>query len=880
MGAGRAPLVKDTHEVKRKRQGLPQMQHEMPTSGNWSKNRYIVNNYILLDVLGAGSYAEVRLAKDRNTEMLYAVKVINRSVKNKLSQASKKNAQSLEDVKREIAIMKKLNHPHVLRLYEVMDDPNVNKLYLVLEYMKGGDLMQLQRGDSKSYSCNPMPDYLVLRVLAQVAQGLKYLHSQNIIHGDIKPQNILLYKPPIETGTVKIADFGISKTLHVDEETLQETAGTPAFMCPEICEGIEYNGRLADVWALGATMYMLRFGRPPFIAKKVIQLCFKIINDPLEWPFEMDKEVQDILISMLEKDPDTRASLPQVLQKAMALHHTQLTKTHKKPPPQQAPSNYKPISINSQDIYMSINNNTVTKPDEEEANSAKNAPPKAASPTYATLSSTEEGRRADAFRKKHSSRSVNHHTRISGTKSQLKHPPQPHHQYQSAQQFQKHQVQSTPQRPSQKPQHFEHQAPGHHPTNTASSASTDGGQGSGSVAGHVSGRTSRLTGHRMTAAGRTCELPPRIPGRRPGASRGDISSDESSSDESESGSESDGRNVSRLDSGAFDEVMDTLAAQPRNGRFSFGRFRALEGLALAGVHFHASVDLHNPVARISAAWHTLKGNRPEQEDRVTVIPDMSALIDHLHISSGNEGAIVEQLERLSFFGMFDGHNGARCASELQHTFHLALSKHRRFLASPSDALENVCPLVDHQVCRKLAQKSDECGSTACIAVHDDRRRQLIVGNVGDCRCVLSRGGKAVELTSDHRLTRLDERQRIEKAGGLIVSNRVNGMLAVSRSFGDVQHKGKDDAGSVVAIPEIRVEPLVEIDEFFVLATDGLWDVMQSQQVVNFVRLSLNEHKDMERAAKEIAEEALTQGTVDNVSVVVVSFHQVASEAGR
>jgi len=828
--------VKDTHEVKRKRQGLPQMQHEMPTSGNWSKNRYIVNNYILLNVLGAGSYAEVRLAKDRNTELLYAVKVINRCVKNKLSQASKKSAQSLEEVKREIAIMKKLNHPHVLRLYEVMDDPNVNKLYLVLEYMKGGDLMQLQKGDSKSYSCTPMPDHLVLRVLAQVAQGLKYLHSQNIIHGDIKPQNILLYKPPLETGTVKIADFGISKTLRVDKETLQETAGTPAFMCPEICEGVEYNGRLADVWALGATMYMLRFGRPPFIAKKVIQLCFKIVNDLLEWPFEIDTDLQDILSNMLDKSPSARASLPQVLQKAMALHHTQLTKTHRKPPPQQAPPNYKPISINSQDIYMSINNNTITKPDEEEESHAQGAPgvSSAGSPAHATLSSTEEGRRADAFRKKHSSRSVNHHgsTPAPSRKSQgPRRPPLPA------------------------------SASGSGTSSRVNSAATDA-----PPRVHTAGRTQAVAGRG------------RVRKQQGQSLRDDISSDDSN--ESETDSESDGRDVSRLDSGAFDEVMDTLAAQPRNGRFSFGRFRALEGLALAGVHFHVSVDLHNPVSRVSAAWHTLRGNRPEQEDRVTVIPDMSALVDHMHITSGNEAAIVEQLERLSFFGMFDGHNGARCASELQHTFHLALSKHRRFLASPSDALESVCPLVDREVCRKLAQKEDECGSTACIAVLDDRRRQLIVGNVGDCRCVLSRGGKAVDLTSDHRLTRLDERQRIEKAGGLIVSNRVNGMLAVSRSFGDVQHKGKDDAGSVVAVPEIRVESLIEIDEFFVLATDGLWDVMQSQQVVNFIRLSLNEHRDIERAAREIAEEALTQGSVDNVSVVLVAFHQIAAEAGQ
>ena len=131
--------MKDTHKVTRKHQDMPEdLAHAMPTKGNWAKNRYIVNNYILLNVLGAGSYAEVRLAKDRNTERLYAVKVIQRSLKQhtSMSKHAKAQTQTEEEVKREIAIMKKLNHPHVLRLYEVMDDPKVNKLYLVLEYMK------------------------------------------------------------------------------------------------------------------------------------------------------------------------------------------------------------------------------------------------------------------------------------------------------------------------------------------------------------------------------------------------------------------------------------------------------------------------------------------------------------------------------------------------------------------------------------------------------------------------------------------------------------------------------------------------------------------------------------------------------------------------
>ena len=159
------------------------MQHQMPTSGAWLNKRYIVNNYILLGSLGTGSYAEVRLAKEKKTDGLFAVKILNKEVLQRKQLG--KNNTSFDDVKCEIAIMKKLSHPHVLRLYEVMDDPRVNKLYLVLEYMKRGDLMHIQKGDPKSYSCQPLGDREVWHIFRQVAQGLQYLHDQNIVHGKL-----------------------------------------------------------------------------------------------------------------------------------------------------------------------------------------------------------------------------------------------------------------------------------------------------------------------------------------------------------------------------------------------------------------------------------------------------------------------------------------------------------------------------------------------------------------------------------------------------------------------------------------------------------------------------------------------------------------------
>ena len=235
------PGVIETSDVKRNTVGLPTtLTHAKPTTGDWLKQRYIVNNYILLDTLGTGSYGMVRMCKDRVTDQLYAMKIISRDLLKK-----KKNGHSAEtflaDIQREIAIMKKLNHPNVLRLFEVLDDPKVNKLYLVLEYMKKGDLLNVLKKQNGSTSngkdtIEPMSDRQLWNIFRQVVSGVIYLHYQNIgeliknwliilltsvVHGDIKPQNLLVG----EDGVVKIADFGISRMLDGSEEKVLDAAG-------------------------------------------------------------------------------------------------------------------------------------------------------------------------------------------------------------------------------------------------------------------------------------------------------------------------------------------------------------------------------------------------------------------------------------------------------------------------------------------------------------------------------------------------------------------------------------------------------------------------------------------------------------------------------
>ena len=137
--------------------------------------------------------------------------------------------------------------------------------------------------------------------------------------------------------------------------------------------------------------------------------------------------------------------------------------------------------------------------------------------------------------------------------------------------------------------------------------------------------------------------------------------------------------------------------------------------------------------------------------------------------------------------------------------------------------------------------------------------------MGDSRVVLCRGGKAVPLSIDHKPNRSDERQRIEAAGGIVAwagTWRVGGVLAVSRAFGDRLLKRY-----VVAVPEIQDEALQPGDEFIVMASDGLWDVLSYQDAISLVRGM----QDATEMATRLAQEAYSRGTMDNISCVVVRF---------
>ncbi|RYH24737.1 cyclic nucleotide-binding domain-containing protein [archaeon] len=232
----------------------------------------VINKYIVERELGKGSFGEVYLCRDIETNKEYAMKQISRPT------TSSWNDESSNAIRQEIAVMKRLKHQNVVGLHEVIDDQNARKIFLIQEFMEGGPLMD------DAETCEPLDPNLARKYFRDILRGVCYLHYEGVIHRDIKPQNMLL----ASSGTVKIADFGAA--VFTDAQTKVAFGGTPAFMAPELFltnkERDFTKSPGIDIFALGATLYYMVVGRPPWMAKNQIDLATKIKNIELTFPSE------------------------------------------------------------------------------------------------------------------------------------------------------------------------------------------------------------------------------------------------------------------------------------------------------------------------------------------------------------------------------------------------------------------------------------------------------------------------------------------------------------------------------------------------------------------------------------------------------------------
>ncbi|KAF0312937.1 SNF-related serine/threonine-protein kinase [Amphibalanus amphitrite] len=252
----------------------------------------IAGLYDLEHTIGKGHYAVVRLARHVFTGERVAVKVID---KTKLDPVSR------EHLFQEVRCMKLVQHPHIVRLYEVIDTQT--KLYLILELADGGDMydyiMKHETG---------LNERLGRKYFRQIVQAISYCHKLHVVHRDLKPENVVFFE---KLGVVKLTDFGFSNKF-LPGQKLETSCGSLAYSAPEILLGDSYDPTSVDVWSLGAVLYMLVSGYPPFQEANDSETLTMIMDckligrmlqrDPCDW----------LIGRMLQRDPSRRASLQEI----------------------------------------------------------------------------------------------------------------------------------------------------------------------------------------------------------------------------------------------------------------------------------------------------------------------------------------------------------------------------------------------------------------------------------------------------------------------------------------------------------------------------------------------------------------------------------------
>ncbi|CAM9345621.1 unnamed protein product, partial [Phaeothamnion confervicola] len=303
----------------------------------------IINKYEVLKELGRGSFGAVYQCKDTDTGLHYAMKASQEG-------GSHRGEQLAESLRREVAAMKKLRHPNIVTLWEVIDDPRAQKVYMIQEYMDKGPILP------ESYDVTPLSPADALHKFAQAVRGLHYLHTHGVIHGDIKPANLL----EDSAGRVKIADFGacvVSKNDSEDGGGASATGehgatageggagsgaappspagaavkprrakgfGTPVFMAPELLRAEPAEiGPATDVWALGVTLYQMVVGKVPGAPSPTLGAVAGSASTAASGAAgagqaspgcqELEPNLKHLVMRMLDKDPWHRATLEEVM---------------------------------------------------------------------------------------------------------------------------------------------------------------------------------------------------------------------------------------------------------------------------------------------------------------------------------------------------------------------------------------------------------------------------------------------------------------------------------------------------------------------------------------------------------------------------------------
>nr|GMC48911.1 CBL-interacting serine/threonine-protein kinase 5-like [Ipomoea batatas] len=245
-------------------------------------------------LLGKGTFAKVYYGKEVSTGDGVAIKVLNKD--------QVKKEGMMEQITREIAVMRLVRHPHVVELREVM--ATKTKIFFVMEHVKGGELFaKVAKGKLKEESAR--------KYFQQLISAVDFCHSRGVYHRDLKPENLLLD----EHGDLKISDFGLSALQEQlrNDGLLHTQCGTPAYVAPEVLRRKGYDGATADIWSCGVILYVLLAGFLPFQDENVMHMYRKIFKAEYEFPAWFSPETRRMVSKLLMADPGRRATLPAVM---------------------------------------------------------------------------------------------------------------------------------------------------------------------------------------------------------------------------------------------------------------------------------------------------------------------------------------------------------------------------------------------------------------------------------------------------------------------------------------------------------------------------------------------------------------------------------------
>ncbi|XP_074583537.1 CBL-interacting protein kinase 5-like [Curcuma longa] len=255
----------------------------------------LMNRYELGRLLGQGTFAKVYQARNLATGAIVAIKVID---KEKVLRVG-----MIDQIKREISVMRLVHHPNIVELYEVM--ATRSKIYFAMEYVRGGELFsKVAKGRLKEDAAR--------KYFHQLIAAVDFCHSRGVYHRDLKPENLLLD----EKGDLKVSDFGLSAlgASRGQDGLLHTTCGTPAYVAPEIISKKGYDGAKADIWSCGVILFVLLAGYLPFHDSNLMEMYRKISRGDFRCPYWFPSDVKKLLLRLLEPNPAARIPVAKLIE--------------------------------------------------------------------------------------------------------------------------------------------------------------------------------------------------------------------------------------------------------------------------------------------------------------------------------------------------------------------------------------------------------------------------------------------------------------------------------------------------------------------------------------------------------------------------------------